>query len=158
MENKNSTKIFNEVFEKYHKIQSSDEPFSIYYTEPEESERNLCESIIEINESNFNKDKNNYEFGVNYVEDHSSEKFRDSRYIDDSEYLNDSQYLEDFNNSSNSSISIESLLENLIKERENIYNEVKNNKAENNEEELKKEILSSKQKIDKQRVEKLFIE
>lgn len=164
LNNNDNFKIFNEKFEEYHKIQAIDEPYSIYYFEPEESERNLCESIIEINESNFNNDNNNYEFGVNYVEDHSTEKFRDSRYFDDSEYLNDSEYLENFNNSSNNSsnnsISIESLLENLIKERENVYNEVKNknNKEENNEVELKKEILSSKQKIDKKREERLFIE
>jgi len=149
--------LFNGIFEKYHKIQSKDEPYSIYYSEPIDSEKNLNESIIEINESNLKLVINNYEFGINYVDDHSTESYRDIRYIEDTDSNIKEETFEDVNKKSNKvQLTIDNLLENLIKERGDIYHSLSYNDEFENENKTK--ILNSKQKIDKQRQERLFIE
>ena len=76
-------KKFNEMFEKIYSTENKDNPFSIYYEEPEESNRNLQDSKIILKNLNDCKSTNVQEFGVNYIEDHSSEKYLDIRKINE---------------------------------------------------------------------------
>jgi len=73
-------KIFNKEFEKEFENENKDNPFSLYYEIPKEKERNLPESKIILKD--FKKVSNILEFGINYIEDHSCEKFFDIRYND----------------------------------------------------------------------------
>lgn len=65
---------FNEEFLKIHKLKSQNDPFSIYYKEPED--KNLYSSkLIETPKTH----SNTFEFGINYIHDHSSDKYLDIR-------------------------------------------------------------------------------
>ena len=70
-------KKFNEQFEKINKKENIDNPYSIHYKEPEEIKRNLNDTQLILKEAEFKT--NPYEFGINYVEDHSSDKYIDIR-------------------------------------------------------------------------------
>jgi len=73
----NFNEKFNKEFEKVNTFENDDNPFSIHYKIPEESKRNLQDSQIILKESGSIKSSNIYEFGVNYVEDHSTDKYYD---------------------------------------------------------------------------------
>jgi hypothetical protein len=75
--NENFNEKFNKEFEKVNKFENDDNPFSIHYKIPEESKRNLQDSQIMLKESGSVKSSNIYEFGINYVEDHSTDKYYD---------------------------------------------------------------------------------
>ena len=68
---------FNKEFEKVNTFENDDNPFSIHYKVPEESKRNLQDSQIILKESGSVKSSNIFEFGVNYVEDDSTDKYYD---------------------------------------------------------------------------------
>lgn len=68
---------FNKEFEKVNTFENDDNPYSIHYKIPEESKRNLQDSQIILKESGSVKSSNICEFGVNYVEDHSTDKYYD---------------------------------------------------------------------------------
>jgi hypothetical protein len=68
---------FNKEFEKVNTFENNDNPYSIHYKVPEESKRNLQDSQIILKESGSVKSSNIFEFGVNYVEDHSTDKYYD---------------------------------------------------------------------------------
>ena len=114
-ERKKFNEKFNKVFEKTHSQENTDNPFSLSYSEPPETKRNIQESRLIIKGhsrngngngngngskgSNFN---NLQEFGINYIEDHSNESYVDIR------------HLENLNNSSN-----------LINDNQNVLNPIK---------------------------------
>lgn len=82
-------KKFNAEFEKEHKNQNKDNPFSINYEEPKENEKNLPDSKLILKEYTNNKIfKNIHEFGINYIEDHSCENYHDIRHLNNSNNLN----------------------------------------------------------------------
>ncbi len=80
-------KNFNIEFEKLSSEQNIDNPYSIHYKEPDESERNLLDSKIILKESCINKSSNVYEFGINYIEDHSCKEYSDIRNLNNSNNL-----------------------------------------------------------------------
>lgn len=73
----NFNEKFNKEFEKVNTFENDDNPFSIHYKIPEESKRNLQDSQIILKESGSVKSSNIFEFGINYVEDHSTDKYYD---------------------------------------------------------------------------------
>jgi len=68
---------FNREFENINKFENIDNPYSIHYKVPDEQKRNLQDSQIILKESQSNKSSNIYEFGINYIEDHSTDKYYD---------------------------------------------------------------------------------
>ena len=68
---------FNTEFEKVNTFENNDNPYSIHYKVPEESKRNLQDSQIILKESGSIKSSNIFEFGMNYIEDHSTDKYYD---------------------------------------------------------------------------------
>ena len=70
---------FNKIFEKKHSFENEDNPYSIYYNEPTDNNKNIQDSQIILKDSNCCKQNNLYEFGVNYIEDHSCENYSDIR-------------------------------------------------------------------------------
>ena len=76
---------FNRIFEKINSEENNDNPFSIFYKEPKESKRNLQDSKIILKSSSLIKNKETHEFGVNYIEDHSGEKYMDIRIMESNE-------------------------------------------------------------------------
>lgn len=105
---------FNKKFEKINTFENIDNPYSIHYKFPEESKRNLQDSQIILKESTSNKSSNIYEFGVNYIEDHSTDKYYDFNKLQ----TNDKMNIEDsFNFKEKIDDKLNEKLENLINER-----------------------------------------
>ena len=151
-ENKNEAfkQKFNEIFEKTHKEQTIDDPFSIYYQEPEKEKRNMQNTQLTIQENK--KNTNEYEFGVNYIEDHSTNSYCDIRHI----YNNREENKKEENLEENN--DIESKLEKMLKIREE---KIELNKEEvefiERQNKLKEEIQESKNKIYQKRNNKIFL-
>lgn len=88
--NENFNEKFNKEFEKVNTFENNDNPYSIHYKVPEESKRNLQDSKIILKESGNVKSSNIFEFGVNYVEDHSTDKYYDFNKLQTSNISNQS--------------------------------------------------------------------
>ena len=73
----NFNEKFNKEFEKVNTFENNDNPYSIHYKVPTESKRNVQDSKIILKESRSTKSSNIFEFGVNYIEDHSTDKYYD---------------------------------------------------------------------------------
>lgn len=129
-------KKFNHNFEKNHKVQSSNDPYSIFYKEPENIQ-DRTEFSTELILPNT-RPTNPFEFGVNYVYDHSSDNYTDVRHL---EYSNPE---------SNHKIesNLDELYENLLNER-NIKIELTQSEINfiNKQNEVSQKILESKNKI-----------
>ena len=149
---KEFNKKFNKVFKKTNSQENKDNPFSLSYTEPPETKRNIPESRLIIKghmkNSNFN---NIHEFGINYVEDHSSESYVDIRHI---ENLNNSSNLLNDNENGIEPIKEEvdkdfdKKLEELIKFRDvNIEMTEKELNFMNRHKRIQKDIEESKRKV-----------
>lgn len=78
-------KKFNNEFEIINKNENKDNPYSIFYNEPDESKRNMNDSKIILKDSSSNKSSNTFEFGINYIEDHSTDKYHDLNKLFNSE-------------------------------------------------------------------------
>ena len=78
-------KKFNNEFEIVNKNENKDNPYSIFYNEPDESKRNMNDSKIILKDSSSNKSSNTFEFGINYIEDHSTDKYHDLNKLFNSE-------------------------------------------------------------------------
>jgi len=120
---KNFNKKFNEEFEKVNTFENNDNPYSIHYKVPEESKRNLQDSQIILKESGSVKSSNIFEFGVNYVEDHSTDKYYDFNKLQTSNDSNDSNERNDSNDSNernDSNVSNESNLVNSLNFKETV--------------------------------------
>ena len=154
-------KKFNVQFENECKKENMDNPFSLNYSEPEQSVRNLPESKLIIKGHTSYKNNNIHEFGINYVEDHSCENYYDIR------HLNNSSNLES-NESNESNEKIESIkeevdiefdkkLEELIKMRE-VKIEMSNDELNfmHRQKRFQKEIEASKRKVTENR-NKLYL-
>ena len=129
-------KKFNQNFEKNHKVQSSNDPYSIFYKEPENLQ-DRTEFSTELILPNT-RPTNPFEFGVNYVYDHSSDNYTDIRHLE-------------FNNLSsneNNDKNIEELYDNLLEER-NKKIELTQSEIDfiNKQNEVTQKILDSKNKI-----------
>lgn len=143
----NFNERFNKEFDKINSSQNIDNPFSIYYKIPEEEKRNLQDSQIILKDSNSIKSNNIYELGVNYIEDHSSDKFYDYNKleIDNSETLS-VKYKDEIDLNLNEKLDELINLRNnkiIISEEDKIFIE--------KQEEIKKNIQASKNKIEKKR-------
>jgi DnaJ-class molecular chaperone len=158
-ENINDTfkKKFNEIFEKTHKEQTIDDPFSIYYQEPEKEKRNMQNTQLTIQENK--KNTNEYEFGVNYVEDHSTNSYCDIRHIYNiqEEHIHEENNKVENNREENND-DVESKLEKMLKIREENI-ELKKEEIEfiERQNKLKEEIQESKNKIYQERNNKIFL-
>jgi preprotein translocase subunit Sec63 len=86
----NFNEKFNKEFEKVNTFENDDNPFSIHYKVPEESKRNLKDSQIILKESGSVKSSNIFEFGINYVEDYSTDKYYDFNKLQTSKESNSS--------------------------------------------------------------------
>lgn len=86
LEKEDFHKKFNNIFEKVNKEENEDNPYSIYYKEPIESDKNLPNSTLVIGQYE-NSEIKNQEFGINYVEDYSSNKFHDFRKLENYDYI-----------------------------------------------------------------------
>lgn len=159
-ESKNITfkQKFNEIFEKTHKEQAIDDPYSIYYQEPEKEKRNMQNTQLTIQENK--KNTNEYEFGVNYIEDHSTNSYCDIRHIYNNQEENDNSKINnsEINNQKDNN-DIEDKLEKMLKIREE---KIELNKEEvefiERQNKLKEEIQESKNKIYKERNNKIFLQ
>jgi hypothetical protein len=79
---KNFNEKFNKEFEKINTFENVDNPYSIHYKVPEKSKRNLQDSQIILKESSSCKSSNTYEFGINYIEEHSTDKYYDFKKLE----------------------------------------------------------------------------
>ena len=151
-------KKFNKLFDKIGSQENSDNPYSIFYKEPDKDKRNLCDSRLALHSASINKASSVYEFGINYVEDHSSDNYMDIRKINNEA------------NSSNSeqSNSIESIKETVDEDLENKLKKLLNDREENFEmtekefnfiqkqKQLRKDIEKSKRRVSEEREIKLL--
>lgn len=146
-------KKFNKIFEKVHSHENHDNPYSVFYKQPEESKRNLQDSQIILKSSCMIKSNNIHEFGINYVDDYSSDKYIDVRNL---------------NSNSSESTNIESMkevvdpnldkkLEDLLKSR-NKYIELSEQELSfiSRQKQVKKQIENSKKKVESNRTLKLL--
>jgi DnaJ-class molecular chaperone len=149
-------KKFNKIFEKVHSRENHDNPYSVFYKEPEEQNRNLQDSQIILKSSSMMKYNNIHEFGINYIEDDSNDKFIDIRNL---------------NSNSSESTNLESIKEikevvdsNLDKKLEDLL-KLRNEKIELSEQELsfmsrqkqiQKDIENSRNKVEYKRTIKLL--
>ena len=137
---KNILEKFNKNFEIAHSYQSADDPFSIYYKEPEKQNQTKYSTEL-IYSSEYYKIKNPYEFGVNYIYDHSSDIYTDINHI-----KNENKNENENENENNETLSI--LYDKMLKERD-----IKIELAEDEKEfitrqnKLNQQILNSKNKI-----------
>lgn len=159
IQNKNKTfkQKFNEIFEKTHKEQTIDDPFSIYYQEPEKEKRNMQNTQLTIRENK--KNTNEYEFGINYIEDHSTNSYCDIRHIyNDREENNNSEINNSEINNQKDNNDIEDKLKKMLKIREETI-ELKKEEVEfiERQNKLKEDIQESKNKIYKERNNKIFL-
>ena len=143
---------FNNEFVKIYSQENKDNPYSIHYDEPEECKRNLPESKIILKE--FKKASNVEEFGINHVEDHSSERYCDIRQLK----ISNSYNLENESIKEKVDLELDDKLEELIKIRtekiqitEEEINFIKRQK------EIQTQIAESKEKIDNNNKNKLFL-
>jgi curved DNA-binding protein CbpA len=143
---------FNLIFEKTYSQENTDNPFSLSYSEPPETKRNIQESRLTIKGHTRNDNGSNiHEFGINYVEDHSNENYVDIRHL---ENLNNSSNL--FNNNENGIEPIkeevdndfDKKLEELIKLRDvNIEMTEEELNFMNRQKRIQKDIEDSKRKV-----------
>lgn len=106
-------KKFNNEFEIVNKNENKDNPYSIFYNEPDESKRNMNDSKIILKDSSSNKSSNTFEFGINYIEDHSTDKYHDLNKLFNSE--NNFNSLESHKESIDSNLNKK--LDELLKQR-----------------------------------------
>ena len=152
---------FNKEFEKVNTFENDDNPFSIHYKVPEESKRNLQDSKIILKESGSVKSSNIYEFGVNYVEDHSTDKYYDFNKLQTSNISNQSNDINKLSESNlvNSLNFKETVDDNLNKKLEELIN-IRNESLDLTDSEIEfikrqkrvqKEIEESKSKVQDRR-------
>lgn len=148
-------KKFNKLFKEVGSRENIDNPYSIYYNEPVKNKRNLCDTQLSLNSSSINKSSSIYEFGINYVEDHSTDLYMDIRKINNQGKLNNNR-----NTTSIESIKetidseLDKKFENLLKSREESfemteseYNFIKKQKEiRNNIEKSKKQVVKERNK------------
>ena len=168
---------FNKKFEEIHKILTEDDPFSIHYKEPEESKKTKNSSKI-IESTNIKKQKLSkktnlsdgdvFEFGINYIHDHSGSEYSDIRHIQNEI---SSQEMEKFklkyNNSEKSENSVDKNIENknvdvmksyekmLLERNKDVVLTLSEEEFIKKQDELKKEIMNSKKNIHIERMKKL---
>lgn len=156
---KKFNKQFNSIFDRQILQDNIDNPFSIYYEEPEESKRNIQDSKLAL----LDLPKNNkyYEFGINYVEDHSCELYADIRQLkikkENTEDTKKNKFtIKSIKDETISNKEFDSKLEEMIKKREELQELLSDKKEEDKEfleqqKQIKERIQMSKNKIEKER-------
>ena len=151
-------KKFNKLFDKIGSKENSDNPYSVFYKEPNKDKRNLCDSRLALRSASINKASSVYEFGINYVEDHSSDDYMDIRKINNEKNSNNSEQ----------SNSIESIKETVDEDLENKFKKLLNDREEyfemtekefnfiEKQKQLRKDIEKSKRKVTEERDKKLL--
>ena len=151
-------KKFNKLFDKIGSQENSDNPYSVFYKEPDKDKRNLCDSRLTLHSASINKASSVYEFGINYVEDHSSDDYMDIRKINNEKNSNNSEQ----------SNSIESIKETVDEDLENKLKKLLNDREEKFEmsekefnfiqkqKQLRKDIEKSKRRVTEEREIKLL--
>lgn len=147
---------FNKLFKEVGSRENIDNPYSIYYNEPGKNERNLCDTQLSLNSSSINKSSSIYEFGINYVEDHSTDLYMDIRKINNKGKLyNNTKSIESIKETIDS--ELDKKFENLLKSREenfemseSEYNFIKKQK------EIRNNIEKSKKLVTKERNKKFL--
>ena len=114
---------FNKEFEKVNTFENNDNPYSIHYKVPEESKRNLQDSQIILKESGSVKSSNIFEFGVNYVKDHSTNKYYDFNKLQTGEGNCNEDYESNLVNSLNFKETVDDSLNKKLEELINTRNE-----------------------------------
>ena len=145
---KNFNEKFNKEFEKINTFENVDNPYSIHYKVPKESKRNLQDSQIILKESSSCKSSSTYEFGINYIEDHSTDKYYDFKKLEsnDSNWENTEQIKE----------TIDTDLDKKLEELINIRNQsIEINETDlefiNRQNRVKKDIEDSKMQVEHNR-------
>jgi len=143
----NFNEKFNKKFEEINKIENKDNPFSIYYELPEVNKRNLQDSHIVVKEKQCNNSNSIYEFGINYIDDHSTNSFYDINKLTDENKLNNNDTIKEIVDE-----ELESKLENLINIR-NKKIDINEYDLEfiNNQNNIKIEIQKSKDLVENNR-------
>jgi len=151
-------KKFNKLFDKIGSQENSDNPYSVFYKEPDKDKRNLCDSQLSLHSASINKATSVYEFGINYIEDHSSDNYMDIRKIKYQAIISDK---DEYNN-------IKSIKETVDEDLENKLKKLLNDREENFEmtekefnfiqkqKQLVKDIEKSKVRVTKERDKKLL--
>lgn len=174
-ENENEKmKKFHKKFEEYHRKITIDDPFSIYYKEPEESKKTKTSTQI-IESTNIKKQKisnktkhiddNVYEFGMNYIHDHSSNDYSDIRHIHNEIDEEDAKLFKTTLNEKNDGKNdgkndvkndINQLYEKMLSERnKDIVLSLTEEEFIKKQDKLKQEIENSKKNIYYERMKKL---
>lgn len=149
----NFNEKFNKEFEKLNSFENNDNPFSIHYKIPEESKRNLQDSQIILKESTSVKSSNIFEFGINYVEDQSTDKYYDFNKLQ-LDNFNENKLSE---NNFEDRIDLDEKLEKLINERNKTLKITESDLEFINRQKLiQKEIQESKTKVESKRNESLL--
>jgi len=143
-ENIKDIESFNKEFEKVHSEQSKDEPYSIHYQEPNDK---LDDTKIILKERNYNS--NPYEFGINYVSDHTGEYYTD---VNNNTIINSSENII----KEKIDPELENKLEELINKRnEVIYLNETEQKFIENQNKYKTELENKKIEIEQNRISNL---
>lgn len=154
IDDKNFNQKFNQEFDKLSKIENLDNPYSIYYSEPDECDKNLQDTKIILREYSSIKSSNLLELGVNYIEDHSCEKYTDFKKFQNLEINIES--LENYKEAKDT--NLEEKLENLLFERsKNIILSKSEKEFIDTQNDIKNKIEQSKLKIYNER-QKLLID
>jgi curved DNA-binding protein CbpA len=146
---------FNRIFEKVNEKQNNDNPYSVFYKEPEELKKNLQDSKIILKSSLSNKKNDTYEFGVNYIEDHSTENFMDIRKME-SNISNKSNLSDErsemINKKEKPDLELNKKLEELLKLREDCLNMTEQElDFVTRQRRIQREIEESKKKVESNR-------
>ena len=155
---KNFNEKFNKEFEKINTLENYDNPYSIHYKVPQESKRNLQDSQIILKQSESVKSSNIFEFGINYIDDHSTNKYYDFNKLQTSEEIKNSNK-DSESNLVNSLNFKETIDDNLNKKLDDLINKRNESLAITDSEmefikrqkHIQKEIEESKSKVQNRR-------
>ena len=149
----NDLESFNKEFDKLHSEQSKDEPYSIHYQEPENK---LDDTKITLKQREYHT--NDYEFGINYVSDHSGEYYSDVNIIDNNITSENNSFQNNSFQNSKEKIDpeLEDKLEELIETRKhNIELKESEKMFISNQNKYKLEIENQKKEIEIKRMNNL---
>lgn len=144
-ENIKDIESFNKEFEKVHSEQSKYEPYSIHYQEPNDK---LDDTKMILKERNYNS--NPYEFGVNYVSDHTGEYYTD---INKSYIISSENIIKEVVD-----LELEDKLEELINKRNDVIELSESEKLFiETQDKYKTELEEKKRNIEQKRISNLRI-
>lgn len=151
--NKDFNEKFNKEFEKINILENIDNPYSIHYKVPTELNDIQQDSQIILKESESNKCINTFELGVNYIEDHSCEKYYDFNKL---QTIDENKEIQSIKETVDNNLNKK--LEKLINERNQIINLTESEiDFIERQKSIKKKIDESRQKVENKRNQRLLI-